>query len=95
MLRDHLDVTSPKFGCGMALCGACTVHLDGALHPFLLDASQRRRQKITTIEGPRLKVGALRDAWVAEEVPQCGYRQTGQMMSAAALIGKNPESLGS
>ena len=91
VLRDHLDVTSPKFGCGMALCGACTVHLDGApIRSCSTPVSAAVGKKITTIEGLPVKVGkALQDAWIAEEVPQCGYCQTGQMMSAAALITKN------
>lgn len=91
VLRDHLDVTSPKFGCGMALCGACTVHLDGSpIRSCSTPASAAVGKKITTIEGLPAKVGkALQDAWIAEEVPQCGYCQTGQMMSAAALITKN------
>jgi isoquinoline 1-oxidoreductase alpha subunit len=91
VLRDHLDVTSPKFGCGMALCGACTVHLDGApIRSCSTPVSAAVGKKITTIEGLPPKVGkALQDAWIAEEVPQCGYCQTGQMMSAAALLTKN------
>ena len=91
VLRDHLDVTSPKFGCGMALCGACTIHLDGVpIRSCSTPASAAVGKKITTIEGLPVKVGkALQDAWIAEEVPQCGYCQTGQMMSAAALITKN------
>lgn len=91
VLRDHLDVTSPKFGCGMALCGACTVHLDGSpIRSCSTPVSAAVGKKITTIEGLPDKVGkALQDAWIAEEVPQCGYCQTGQMMSAAALITKN------
>jgi isoquinoline 1-oxidoreductase subunit alpha len=91
VLRDHLDVTSPKFGCGMALCGACTVHLDGSpIRSCSTPVSAAVGKKITTIEGLPVKVGkALQDAWIAEEVPQCGYCQTGQMMSAAALIVKN------
>ena len=91
VLRDHLDVTSAKFGCGMALCGACTVHLDGApIRSCSTPASAAVGKNITTIEGLPAKVGkALQDAWIAEEVPQCGYCQTGQMMSAAALITKN------
>ena len=91
VLRDYLDVTSPKFGCGMALCGACTVHLDGApIRSCSTPVSAAVGKKITTIEGLPVKIGkALQDAWIAEEVPQCGYCQTGQMMSAAALITKN------
>ena len=91
VLRDHLDVTSPKFGCGMALCGACTVHLDGSpIRSCSTPVSAAVGKKITTIEGLPAKVGKARqDAWIAEEVPQCGYCQTGQMMSAAAFITKN------
>ncbi len=96
VLRDHLDVTSPKFGCGMALCGACTVHLDGApIRSCSTPVSAAAGKKITTVEGLPAKLGkALQDAWIAEEVPQCGYCQTGQMMSAAALIktNKNPSN---
>jgi isoquinoline 1-oxidoreductase subunit alpha len=91
VLRDHLDVTSPKFGCGMALCGACTVHLDGApIRSCSTPVSAAAGKNVTTIEGLPVKLGkALQDAWIAEEVPQCGYCQTGQMMSAAALITTN------
>ncbi|TAG50036.1 MAG: (2Fe-2S)-binding protein [Betaproteobacteria bacterium] len=96
VLRDHLDVTSPKFGCGMALCGACTVHLDGApIRSCSTPVSAAAGKKITTVEGLPAKLGkALQDAWIAEEVPQCGYCQTGQMMTAAALINtnKNPSN---
>ncbi|MGL5003421.1 MAG: (2Fe-2S)-binding protein [Casimicrobium sp.] len=96
VLRDHLDVTSPKFGCGMALCGACTVHLDGAaIRSCSTPVSAAAGKKITTVEGLPAKLGkALQDAWIAEEVPQCGYCQTGQMMSAAALLttNKNPSN---
>ena len=91
VLRDHLDVTSPKFGCGMALCGACTVHLNGVpIRSCSTPVSAAVGKNITTIEGLPVKLGkALQDAWIAEEVPQCGYCQTGQMMSAAALIVRN------
>jgi isoquinoline 1-oxidoreductase subunit alpha len=91
VLRDHLDVTSPKFGCGMALCGACTVHLDGApIRSCSTPVSAAAGKNVTTIEGLPAKLGkALQEAWIAEEVPQCGYCQTGQMMSAAALITTN------
>jgi isoquinoline 1-oxidoreductase subunit alpha len=96
VLRDHLDVTSPKFGCGMALCGACTVHLDGApIRSCSTPVSAAAGKSITTVEGLPAKLGkALQEAWIAEEVPQCGYCQTGQMMSAAALINtnKNPSN---
>jgi isoquinoline 1-oxidoreductase subunit alpha len=91
VLRDHLDVTSPKFGCGMALCGACTVHLDGAaIRSCSTPVSAAAGKKITTVEGLPAKLGkALQDAWIAEEVPQCGYCQTGQIMQAAALLSTN------
>ena len=90
-LRDNLNMTGTKFGCGTALCGACTVHLDGSpIRSCSTPVSAAVGKKITTIEGLPAKVGkALQDAWIAEEVPQCGYCQTGQMMSAAALITKN------
>ena len=93
VLRDHLDVTSPKFGCGMALCGACTVHLDGApIRSCSTPVSAAVGKKITTIEGLPAKVGkALQDAWVAEEVPQCGYCQTGMIMAATALLAKTAQ----
>jgi isoquinoline 1-oxidoreductase subunit alpha len=90
-LRDHMDVSSPKFGCGMALCGACTVHLDGAaIRSCSTSVSAAVGKKIATLEGLPAKLGkALQEAWIAEEVPQCGYCQTGQMMSAAALLSTN------
>jgi isoquinoline 1-oxidoreductase alpha subunit len=93
VLRDHLGMTGTKFGCGMALCGACTVHVDGeAVRSCVLPVSALAGKKITTIEGigatPRGK--ALQDAWVALNVPQCGYCQAGQIMSAAALLANKP-----
>ena len=92
VLRDILNLTGTKFGCGMGLCGACTVHLDGAALPACstLMASVAGKT-ITTIEG--LAAGGahpLQRAWIAEDVPQCGYCQPGQIMAAAALLAANP-----
>ena len=91
VLRDHLNLTGTKYGCGMALCGACTVHLNGqparsCQTPLSAAASKR----ITTIEavGQTKEGKAVQDAWVANDVPQCGYCQSGQIMSAAALLAK-------
>ena len=89
VLRDHLELTGTKFGCGMALCGACTVHVDGKpTRSCTTPLSAVIARRINTIEGiARFKTGkALQDAWVAENVPQCGYCQSGQLMSAAALL---------
>ena len=88
-LRDHLGMTGTKFGCGAALCGACTVHLDGAaVRACLTPISAAVNHKITTIEAMEAdKVGkAVQDAWVRHDVPQCGYCQSGQVMSAVALL---------
>ena len=92
VIREHLQMTGTKFGCGAGLCGACTVHLDGvAVRSCQTHAKDAVGKKITTIEG--LTVGGkphpLQDAWVAEQVPQCGYCQSGQIMQAAALLSKN------
>jgi isoquinoline 1-oxidoreductase alpha subunit len=92
VLRDSLDLTGTKFGCGMALCGACTVHVDGKpMRSCITPLSAVTGRRITTIEQiGTLKVGrAVQDAWVAESVPQCGYCQSGQVMSAAALLSAN------
>ncbi len=92
VLRDFLDMTGTKFGCGMALCGACTVHVDGKpTRSCMTPLSAVMGRRITTIEQiGMLKVGrAVQDAWVAESVPQCGYCQSGQVMSAAALLSAN------
>ena len=89
VLRDHLDLTGTKFGCGMALCGACTVHIDGApTRSCTTAASSVAGKRITTIEaaGATPAGKAVQDAWAAENVPQCGYCQSGQVMSAAALL---------
>ena len=92
-LRDLLGLTGTKFGCGAALCGACTVHIDGEpARACVLPLSSVTGKRITTIEG----VGAtplgrkVQDAWVAEDVPQCGYCQSGQIMSAVALLTAKP-----
>jgi isoquinoline 1-oxidoreductase alpha subunit len=92
VLRDTLEITGTKFGCGAGLCGACTVHVEGsAIRSCSTPVSQVAGKSITTIEGlgaNRLHV--LQQAWIAEEVPQCGYCQTGQIMTAAALLAKTP-----
>ncbi len=92
-LRDPLGLTGTKFGCGMGQCGACTVHLDGeAVRSCSTTVAEAAGRRITTIEGLASAVGAkIRDAWLAEQVPQCGYCQSGQIMSAAALLAKQPD----
>jgi isoquinoline 1-oxidoreductase alpha subunit len=93
VLRDTLGLTGTKFGCGMALCGACTVHLDGeAVRACMLPVSAAVGKAITTIEG-LLPDGShpVKQAWIAEDVPQCGYCQSGQIMAAAALLAKTPQ----
>jgi isoquinoline 1-oxidoreductase subunit alpha len=92
-LRDELGLTGTKFGCGMALCGACTVHLDGqAVRSCVTPISAAANKKVVTIEGLGTdSVGkALQAAWVDVGVPQCGYCQAGQIMSAAALLRRAP-----
>ncbi len=92
VLRDSLNLTGTKFGCGMALCGACTVHIDGtATRSCVLPVSAAAGKQITTIENMAGDaVGkAVQDAWIAENVPQCGYCQSGQIMSATALLKQN------
>ena len=94
VLRDHLKLTGTKFGCGMALCGACTVHLDGqATRSCTLPVSAAVGKKITTIESVAADAvgAAVQQAWVAENVPQCGYCQSGQIMSATALLHQNSQ----
>jgi isoquinoline 1-oxidoreductase alpha subunit len=90
-IRDHLQLTGTKFGCGMALCGACTVHIDGqASRSCVTPVSAVVGKSITTIEGLDTAPGkAVQDAWVSHDVPQCGYCQSGQVMSAAALLATN------
>ena len=93
VLRDNLDLTGTKFGCGAGLCGACTVHVDGTpARSCTLPVSAVATKKITTIEGLGGANGtlhAVQQAWIAEDVPQCGYCQSGQLMAAAALLAKN------
>jgi isoquinoline 1-oxidoreductase subunit alpha len=94
VLRDFLELTGTKFGCGMALCGACTVHVDGKpVRSCVTALSAVTARRITTIEGiGRFKVGkTVQEAWVAENAPQCGYCQSGQVMSAAALLSANKD----
>jgi len=92
VLRDVLNMTGTKYGCGMGLCGACTVHLDGqAARSCQTPVSSAVGKRITTIEGLELdKFHVVQQAWIAEQVPQCGYCQPGQIMSAAALLAGNP-----
>jgi isoquinoline 1-oxidoreductase subunit alpha len=91
-IRDHLQLTGTKFGCGMALCGACTVHIDGqATRSCVTPAAAAQGRRITTIEGLSTAAGrAVQGAWIGLNVPQCGYCQSGQIMSAAALLAANP-----
>jgi len=94
VLRDHLGLTGTKYGCGMALCGACTVHVEGqAVRACATPLEAVAGKKITTIEGVGAsKTGkAVQDAWLAIDVPQCGYCQPGQIMSAAALLSRTPK----
>ncbi|TMG77807.1 MAG: (2Fe-2S)-binding protein [Betaproteobacteria bacterium] len=91
VLRDHLYMTGTKYGCGMALCGACTVHLNGEpARSCSTTVGAAAKRQITTIEGiGATKEGkAVQEAWIANDVPQCGYCQSGQIMSAAALLAK-------
>lgn len=92
VLRDSLQMTGTKYGCGAGLCGACSVHLDGALtRSCITPVSQAVGKKITTIEGlGGTGLHAVQKAWIAEDVPQCGYCQSGQIMAAAALLAKTP-----
>ena len=91
VLRDELNLTGTKYGCGVAQCGACTVHVDGvATRSCITQVSRLEGKKVLTIEG----LGGdhpVQKAWVKHDVPQCGYCQSGQVMSAAALIKKNPK----
>lgn len=92
VLRDTLGLTGTKFGCGMAQCGACTVHLEGeAIRSCITPVSAVEGKKVTTIEGLSGDGShPVQQAWMAESVPQCGYCQSGQIMSAAALLAKTP-----
>ena len=91
VLREHLQLTGTKFGCGMAQCGACTVHVNGeAIRSCVTPVSSVAGKSITTIEGLSADgTHPLQKAWVAEQVPQCGYCQSGQIMQAATLLAKN------
>ncbi len=89
VIRDFLGLTGTKFGCGQSLCGACTVHIDGnAIRSCAVPISAAEGRRITTIEA--LDAQVLKQAWVDCDVPQCGYCQAGQLMSAAALLRDNP-----
>jgi isoquinoline 1-oxidoreductase subunit alpha len=92
VLRDTLNMTGTKFGCGMALCGACTVHINGeASRSCITPIAGVSGKKITTIEGLSSDVShPVQLAWIEEDVPQCGYCQSGQIMSAVALLEKKP-----
>jgi isoquinoline 1-oxidoreductase subunit alpha len=92
VLRDELRLTGTKYGCGMAQCGACTVHVDGqAARSCVTPAQAVEGRDVVTIEGVSGKVAdAVKGAWVALDVPQCGYCQSGQVMAAIALIGEQP-----
>jgi isoquinoline 1-oxidoreductase alpha subunit len=93
VIRENLGLTGTKYGCGISLCGACTVHMNGqAIRSCVTPVSAAVGQDITTIEGLSVDSGhPVQKAWVAEDVPQCGYCQSGQIMSAAALLAKNPK----
>ncbi len=99
VLRDVLHLTGTKFGCGMALCGACTVHLDGqAVRSCVLRVAEVKAKAVTTIEGlakseglPQGALHPLQQSWIELSVPQCGYCQVGQIMSAAALLRAKPQ----
>ncbi|MDX1432273.1 MAG: (2Fe-2S)-binding protein [Gammaproteobacteria bacterium] len=92
VIREHLGLTGTKFGCGEALCGACTVHVDGkAVRSCRTTLAAVEGRSVTTIEGLSADAShPLQRAWVAEQVPQCGYCQSGQIMQAAALLAENP-----
>ena len=96
VLRDELDLTGAKFGCGVALCGACTVHVDGnAIRSCTTPVSSIGSKKVITIEGVAEdsiegEFHPVQQAWIDENVPQCGFCQSGQIMSAIALLSKNP-----
>ena len=93
VVREHLKLTGTKFGCGAGLCGACTVHVDGKpIRSCQISVSQVAGRQVTTIEGLSANGDhPLQKAWVAEQVPQCGYCQSGQIMQAAALLKDNPK----
>ena len=92
VIRDVLHLTGTKYGCGMAQCGACTVHLNGdAVRSCVTPVKRAENQTVTTIEGLSPNSNhPLQQAWIAEDVPQCGYCQSGQIMAAAVLLKENP-----
>ena len=93
VLRDELDIKGPKYGCGIAQCGACTVHIDGmAVRSCSISAAQAQGRDVTTIEGLGTPdaLHAVQEAWIEHQVAQCGYCQPGQIMSAAAFLAMNP-----
>jgi len=93
VIREHLGFTGTKYGCGISMCGACTVHVNGeAIRSCITPVSSVVGKKIVTIEGIGMtRVGkAIQDAWIADDVPQCGYCQSGQIMEAVALLERNP-----
>ena len=94
VIREQLGLTGTKFGCGIAQCGACTVHLDGAaIRSCVTPLAAAEGRAVTTIEGLKQSDGRLhpvQQAWIEEQVPQCGYCQAGQLMSASALLAANP-----
>jgi aerobic-type carbon monoxide dehydrogenase small subunit (CoxS/CutS family) len=93
VIRDHINLTGTKFGCGAGLCGACTVHLDGAaIRSCITLLADAAGGEITTIEGLSADGGhRVQQAWLAEQVPQCGYCQPGMIMAAAALLADTPQ----
>ena len=92
LIRDTLELTGTKYGCGAGICGACTVHLDGeATRSCITPVSAAAAKAITTIEGlSQSGLHPVQQAWIAEDVPQCGYCQSGQIMQAVALLAKTP-----
>jgi aerobic-type carbon monoxide dehydrogenase small subunit (CoxS/CutS family) len=93
VLRDHLGLTGTKYGCGIALCGACTVHIDGeVVRSCTLSVGSVGAKAVTTIEGLSPDRGhPVQKAWIEEQVPQCGFCQSGQIMAAVALLAKKPK----
>jgi isoquinoline 1-oxidoreductase alpha subunit len=93
VIREHLKLTGTKYGCGIAQCGACTVHIDGkATRSCVTPVSTVSGKSVTTIEGLSPDSShPLQKAWIVEQVPQCGYCQSGQIMQAAALLAQNPK----
>jgi isoquinoline 1-oxidoreductase subunit alpha len=93
VLRDTFGLTGTKYGCGIAQCGACTVNLEGdAIRSCVTPLSRAEGKRVTTVEGlSKRNAHPLQRAWLAEQVPQCGYCQSGQLMSASVLLAKNPK----